>query len=236
MKKTVFGFIFTVLALCAICFGAYNLGEFLCSKALITQVAAESKRPCYVIDPGHGGIDSGAVGINNILEKDINLSVAKKLTALLKLTGADCEITRDTDSMLVADDVKSHRKMQDLKNRAAFANSKDNPIFVSIHMNKFSDSRYSGLQVWYSKNNELSRSIASTIQGYAKTYIDCQNDRQIKAATSQIYLLDRLKMPAVLVECGFLSNSAECEKLSTDSYQTQLAVVLLCALLQCETV
>lgn len=183
-----------------------------------------------IIDAGHGGMDGGAVGVNGVLEKDLNLSVAKKLSAICSAAGVDNILTRTEDAMLVDDSVKSHRKMHDLKNRVSTAEgaAADGviPIFISIHMNNFPSDRYSGLQVWYSKNDPRGSALAIKIQETAKTYLDPSNDRQVKAAGSSIYVLDRIRIPAVLVECGFLSNPGECEKLCSDSYQTQLAAAI----------
>ena len=97
-------------------------------------------------------------------------------------------------------------------------------------MNSYPDSRYSGLQVWYSKNDERSRSFASYVQSYAAGYLDPSNTRVIKPATSSIYLLDRLQVPAILIECGFLSNENESALLASDDYQTKLALVIFAAL------
>ena len=130
----------------------------------------------------------------------------------------------------VTDDIKQKRKMHDLKNRAAIADEYVSPVFVSIHMNSYPDSRYSGLQVWYSKNDERSRSFASYVQSYAAAYLDPSNTRVIKPATSSIYLLDRLQVPAILIECGFLSNENESALLASDDYQTKLALVIFAAL------
>lgn len=168
--------------------------------------------------------------MNGVLEKDLNLSVAKKLSAICSAAGVDNILTRTEDAMLVDDSVKSHRKMHDLKNRVSTAEgaAADGviPIFISIHMNNFPSDRYSGLQVWYSKNDPRGSALAIKIQETAKTYLDPSNDRQTKAAGSSIYVLDRIRIPAVLVECGFLSNPGECEKLCSDSYQTQLAAAI----------
>ena len=96
-------------------------------------------------------------------------------------------------------------------------------------MNNFPDKRYSGLQVWYSKNDESSASLAANIQTFAKTFLDPRNERETKRADSAIFVLDRLKVPAVLVECGFMSNPEECLKLADGDYQTKLAMVIFAA-------
>ena len=225
----------------------HTIISFICfTLALITGCAllrlVAMKRPAketgtgkadhylIIIDAGHGGMDGGAVGANGVLEKDLNLSVAKKLSAICSAAGVDNILTRTEDAMLVDDSVKSHRKMHDLKNRVSTAENAAAdgviPIFISIHMNNFPSDRYSGLQVWYSKNDPRGSALAVKIQETVKTYLDPSNERQTKAAGSSIYVLDRIRIPAVLVECGFLSNPEECEKLCTDEYQTQLAAAI----------
>ena len=128
------------------------------------------------------------------------------------------------------EDYSGKKKTFYLKNRLRLAEEVDGMLFCSIHMNKFPDTSCSGLQVYYSPNVAESQSYASLLQSYARTFLDAGNDREIKKATSAIYLLHRIQTPAVLVECGFLSNPTECEKLKTPSYQLQLASVLTAAL------
>lgn len=187
-------------------------------------------RYVIVIDAGHGGADGGAVGSGGVLEKDLNLSVAKKLSALCEAAGVRHIMTREDDRMLVDDSVKSRRKMLDLKNRVSVAGNAAGdgvvPLFVSIHMNYFPSGGYSGLQVWYSVNDPRGQLLAESIQGIARDYIDPSNSRRIKAADQSIYVLDRAKVPAVLVECGFLSNPEEQGKLCTDEYRTEIAMAI----------
>ncbi len=228
-------FVGMVLILCAVCAFTYFLWRFMAGDESVpaSGVGAQSG-PIIVIDAGHGGIDSGAVAADGTEEKNLNLSIAQKLAALCSAAGIECVQTRTGDFMLVDESVTSHRKMHDLKNRLGVATEiKDSGrevILVSIHMNKFTSPKYSGLQVWYSKNDESSAGMASYIQGYAKTWLDSGNNRETKGATSSIYLLDRADFTAVLVECGFLSNVAECEKLKTEKYQKEVAMTVFSAL------
>lgn len=184
----------------------------------------------YIIDAGHGGMDGGAVGADGTLEKELNLAVAKKLAAILEASGSECVMTRSDDRMLVDNSVKTHRKMQDLRARVEAAEkaalTDKIPVFISIHMNNFTSRNYSGLQVWYSKNDERGKLLADCIQKSARENLDSENKRETKAAGSSIYVLDRIKVPAVLVECGFLSNPDECAKLREDEYQTALAMTI----------
>ena len=121
--------------------------------------------------------------------------------------------------------------MLDLAARLKIAKETPNSIFVSIHMNAFPQTQYSGLQVYYSKNDASSKKIADLIQSNVKKYLQSSNNRKTKSATSSIFLLDRLETPAVLIECGFLSNDEECKLLSTNEYRKKLSFVIFCSLM-----
>lgn len=234
------GFFVVVLILisvCALIWMIWRNGNEV-EAVVVSEEQSAMRLPTLVIDAGHGGMDGGAVGSDGTLEKEINLAVAKRLATLFKLAGLDCVMTRTEDVMVVDDDVKERRKMHDLKNRLAIVNGimedGKEAVLISIHMNNFSVAKYSGLQVWYSKNNEQGEKLASAVQSYARTWLDSENDREIKSATSAIYLLDRAISPAILIECGFLSNPDECAKLKSVEYQTDLAAVIFAAV--CEWV
>ncbi len=180
---------------------------------------------CVLIDPGHGGADGGASSDSGILEKDINLQISEKLFAILKTLGIRCEMTRTTDTMLDGG-ASSHKKMHDLKNRVTASQKYENCVFVSIHQNKFPQKKYSGTQVYYSKNDPASEMLAELIQTSVRENVQPDNQRQTKKATSSIYVLDRIACPAVLTECGFLSNDTEAQKLTEQPYQKQLACAI----------
>lgn len=195
------------------------------------ETVSERSVPTVVLDAGHGGEDGGTVGVNDLLEKDINLDVALRLRDLLTANGIPVVMTR-TEDVLLYDrnaDYKGRKKSLDLAARRQIAEDTPDCIFVSIHMNSFPDPRYNGLQVWYSPNNPKSKVIADTVQKTAKAVLQPDNEREIKAATDAIYLLHRLNVPAVLVECGFLSNPAEAEKLATPAYRRDVAFTLFLA-------
>ena len=187
--------------------------------------AKESSRPVIVIDAGHGGEDGGAVGVNGVYEKDVNLSIALFLAEWLRADGYETVLTRSEDILLYDRNSNYHgqKKVQDLATRRKIAEEYENAVFISIHMNAFPEAKYSGLQVYYSKNDPSSQALAEEIQACTRELLLPDNERKIKAATENIYLLDRLTCPAVLVECGFLSNPEECERLSTEEYQKKLA-------------
>lgn len=180
-----------------------------------------------VIDAGHGGEDGGAISKSGIYEKDLNLSVALMLRDYYTSVGIPTVLTREGDVLLYDknSDYHGRKKVMDLANRLKIASSTENPLFISIHMNAFTQTQYNGLQVWYSKNNALSREVAKDIQLASRT-VQPSNYRQEKAADSKLFLLDNLNCPAVLVECGFLSNESDAEKLSSEEYRRLLAFVI----------
>ena len=190
------------------------------------------KKITVVLDAGHGGEDGGTVSGDGILEKDLNLQIAKKLQTLLEANGVAVVMTRETDTLLYDrnSDYKGHKKEQDLAARRQIGEQTENCVFVSIHMNSYPVAKYKGLQVWYSKNNQASKQLADKIQSTIATHLQPQNDRTTKAATSGIYLLHHLQCPAVLVECGFLSNPEEAALLATEEYQNKLAFLLFVAI------
>lgn len=182
-----------------------------------------------VIDAGHGGRDGGAVSEDGLLEKNLNLNVSSRISDILNICGIKTVMTRTNDSLVCDEnnpDLKGKIKMTDLSNRLKIARNSGAAMFVSIHMNKFSVEKYKGLQVYYSKNNDNSEVIASLIQDNVRAILQPKNNREIKAAGNNIYLLDRLEIPAVLIECGFLSNKEESGKLADLVYQTQLSMVI----------
>ena len=184
-----------------------------------------------VIDAGHGGEDGGTQSADGMYEKTVNLEIAQMLDTMLRADGIATVMTR-TEDILLYDrnaDYRGHKKMLDLAARRQIAEETENALFVSIHMNSFPETKYRGLQVFYSPNNPSSKEMAEEIRQCTRLYLQPQNNRQTKAATSSIYLLDRLKCPAVLVECGFLSNPEEAALLRTEDYRRQMAFILFCA-------
>ncbi len=186
----------------------------------------------FVIDAGHGGRDGGA-SAGEILEKDLNLSIAMTLGGLLTENGYSVVYTRTEDKLLSTDEDRKAgiAKINDLKNRVSFAMAQENPIFVSIHMNSFGDGKYSGLQVFYSENNAESRILAENIRSEVKTAVQPTNERKIKPG-KDIYVLEHISCPAVLIECGFMSNTEELSKLSEKEYQKQLSFAIYCGMIE----
>ena len=177
-----------------------------------------------VLDAGHGGMDGGAVGTAGTLEKDINLRIAQKCELLLVLLGVDVTMTRREDCSL--DDGSgatiAGRKAEDIRVRVAMANSGADAL-VSIHMNTFPVAKYWGTQVFYSENHPDSAVLADRLQTAARQLLAPDNRRESRQAENSIYLLRHVLVPAVIVECGFLSNPEEERRLNSDEYQNAVA-------------
>lgn len=198
------------------------------------KVDATAKYRMVIIDAGHGGEDGGAVGDNGVYEKDLNLDITLTLCDMLRANGVTVLLTRSEDILLYDRNIDYRGRKKVLDQRARLKIAQDNPdaVFVSIHMNAFPQKQYSGLQVYYSKNNSQSSDLAKTIQSTVKEVLQPDNDRKIKPAGSNIYLLHEMDNVSVLIECGFLSNDAECAKLSSSAYRQQLSLALFCAIME----
>lgn len=212
-----------------ICFALLSAFVFLMiSAALNIKVSVSSQSvksmPTIVIDAGHGGEDGGAVSESGVLEKDINLSIANDTSALFYLLGFDVTQTRKTDIALDnGEDTIRKRKVSDMKKRLEIFNSSEENTIISIHQNKFSESKYHGTQIFYSPNNPKSKQLADSIKYSVKGLLQPDNERECKKADSGIYLLNNTNNPAVIVECGFISNGEECKNLLDSQYQKQMA-------------
>lgn len=181
-----------------------------------------------VVDAGHGGLDGGAVSKSGISEKDINLKIAFYLKNYLEINGAKVIMTRTSDKSLHSDDkgsVKS-KKRSDLLTRRNMANSADADILISIHLNFFEQSKYKGAQVFYEGLHKESANLAQKIQNEFKNSLDSSNNRQIAKIDSSKIMYQNLTLPAVIAECGFLSNPDEAEKLCTKEYQEKVALCI----------
>lgn len=175
---------------------------------------------CVVIDAGHGGSDPGKVGINNQLEKEINLKVAEILKDFLQAEGIEVVMTRENDNGLY-DENASNKKVQDMKRRLEIIEKAEPKIVVSIHQNSYHEEYVKGAQVFYYATSENSKQLAEVIQEQLRS-LDPDNHRQAKGNDSY-FLLKKTSKPIVIVECGFLSNREEAEKLSSSLYQEKMA-------------
>ena len=181
-----------------------------------------TKNPTIIIDAGHGGFDGGASTDDGVSEKGINLDIALYLKEYLNLFGFNVVMTRETDTSTESEGLTTIRskKSSDLHNRMSLMEKTDNAIFVSIHQNHFSSSKYKGAQVFYSPQfSEQSSLLAESIQESIVYYLQKDNTRQIKPCGTSVYLIYKAVKPAVLVECGFLSNPDDSENLQNEIYQ-----------------
>ena len=205
-----------------------SLGFLGIAASAFLPTLAEEDRPVIIIDAGHGGFDGGAVAKDGTVEKDINLKIALGLERILKFEGFSVVMTRVDD--VGTDDVENGsiavRKKNDLQNRLKLMKKYPDAIYVSIHLNKFTTTSASGAQVFYSPKHKKAADLAQSIQDSIVSLIQPDNKRVIKAGTNGAYLLKFASVPTVIVECGFLSNHLELEKLKSEEYQSKLSFAI----------
>ena len=233
--------ILTVVGIYFLFFGTKN-GE--------TAKASTEPLPTVVIDAGHGGMDGGCVSdishsvgattptqsSGKILEKDCNLQISKILAALFRVSGYNVVMTRDTDTMLDGEGLSGSAKMRDLRARLDIARRYPDALFISIHCNKFPSPECKGLQVYYSKNHGESKTAADAVQNSVVSLLQPTNKRLTKAADSSIFVLNRATQPAILIECGFLSNEEEAKLLTDTDYQKKLALAIAIPIIEQNTI
>lgn len=185
---------------------------------------------CVVIDAGHGGDDPGKVGVGNVLEKDINLEIALILKEFLEAEGIEVVLTREDGEGLYDADA-SNKKVQDMKRRIELIDEAEPDLAVSIHQNSYPEEYVHGAQVFYYTGSRSGEALAGMIQAELIEKADPENKRVIKANDSY-YMLKKTDVPIVIVECGFLSNYAETEKLSDGEYQDRVAWAIHMGILQ----
>lgn len=194
---------------------------------VMTVNAPMISKNTVIIDAGHGGVDGGAVSCTGVLESVINLEIALKLNDLMHLLGINTVMIRETDiSVYTKGETIAQKKISDLKERVRIVNNTSNATLISIHQNHFTDSRYSGAQVFYGETDG-SQQLAESLQSTFFKTMNPANNRRIKKADG-IYLMQHIECTAVLVECGFLSNAAEEYKLRTKEYQQKISSVIAC--------
>lgn len=190
------------------------------------DTSEKSTLPIIILDAGHGGFDGGATANDGTVEKEINLKITLYLREYLNILGFDTIVTREQDVSLEDNpqlSIKS-RKTSDIHNRMKIMEQTENALFVSIHQNHYSVEKYSGLQVFYSPEfSEESSKIAQSIQETITETLQPDNNREIKKCGNSVYLIYNAVKPAVLVECGFLSNIEETRLLKSDDYQKEIA-------------
>lgn len=198
----------------------------------ISTVMTQSSK-IIIIDAGHGGEDAGAVARDGIYEKDLNLEYAMEIGGMLSEKGYTVIYTRVDDRMLYSpeENIKGHRKLSDLKNRLKVCEDYPDSILISIHMNSFGASQYSGLQVYFKDACDDSKILASKIQSSVKDKVQPENKRQIKSGKG-LYLLDNCNNASVIIECGFMTNEGELEKLLQKEYKNALSFSIVCGIIE----
>ncbi len=220
MKRKVFFWVLFCASL--ILFGAQTLEAF---GIVAFHADFFEKKTTIVVDAGHGGEDGGAVGVNGSVEKDINLAIALALAEKLKASNFPVVLVRDGDYSVGDQTLNTvaERKRSDTKNRVQLVEETGDCLLISIHQNQFSQSQYSGAQMFYSPNNDESAQLAECIRQSVVNSLQPENTRQNKEAGEEIYLLTHCQVPGVLVECGFLSNPEEAQRLVQQEYQQDMA-------------
>lgn len=193
------------------------------SNGGLKPVINQNSRSTLVLDAGHGGIDGGAISDSGLKESDINLQIALKTEALVRFLGINTVMTRekDTDNS----DNKAYSEHDNLVQRVKLANSTENAVLISIHQNKFPSAVVSGAEVMYSDNDD-SKALGLITQDNLVTLLDSSNRRVARPAPKELLLTSSVECPTILVECGFMSNPQEVQKLASNDYQLKLAAIL----------
>ena len=198
---------------------------------VIVQNSPLERERCMIIDPGHGGEDGGAISCTGIVESAYNLDISLRLRDLFRLLGYDTQMTRSRDvSIYTKGETLAQKKMSDLKERVRIVSETENALLLSIHQNTFSDSRYSGAQVFYA-DTDGSEALAKQLQSALTETLSQSGNRTCKKS-SGVYLMEHISCPGVLIECGFLSNPQEEAKLRDPDYQKLLCCAITAAVNQ----
>lgn len=179
-------------------------------------------------------MDGGCSSADGVPEKGINLDILLRLRDMLEMSGYHVEVTRDTDTSIHDKGIEgiANQKSSDMDNRLAIFNKYPNAVCLSIHQNQFTDSRYSGAQMFYSDTNSGSEELARILQGKFVEYVQPDNDREIKLCGKELFLCYFSENPTVMAECGFLSNPDEAALLNTEEYRGKIAFTLFAGITQ----
>lgn len=221
--------ILTVLLVFAMILVAHESVQFVSTLEEHIR-AAKNKSVTIVVDAGHGGLDPGKVGINNALEKDINLAIALKLERNLKENGINVVMTRTDDNGLYSES-DSNKKVRDMKKRLSIIEEANPMLAVSIHQNSYPDPSVSGVQVFYYKDSAKSKAAAEIMQAQLIKSLKPVKERVAKD-NSSYYLLKKTSVPIMIVECAFMSNPTEADLLIQDDYQEKVAWAIYLGIMQ----
>lgn len=231
------GMLLGVTALCTLTLllaaGDSAIRAFAQQGAQATAAPGPLRGMTVAVDAGHGGYDGGAVGrVSGVPEKGLNLDVARRVERLLRAQGADVVMTRTGDYALCDENPPIRRKLQDMQRRAALIRMNEADVVLSIHMNEYAGRSESGPQVFYREQCQAGRLLAGAIQG---AMIEGLKPSKNRPALGGDYYILTLGVPSALVECGFLSNREEEQKLLQEAYREQVAQSIVQGLLDWQT-
>lgn len=212
-----------IVLIVALLAAAAVFAKIFVSNGGLEPVINQNSRSTLVLDAGHGGIDGGAISDSGLKESDINLQIALKTEALVRFLGIDTVMTRETDTD--NSDNKAYSEHDNLVQRVKLANSTENAVLISIHQNKFPSAVVSGAEVMYSDNDD-SKALGLITQDNLVALLDSSNRRVARPAPKELLLTSSVECPTILVECGFMSNPQEVQKLASNDYQLKLAAIL----------
>lgn len=224
-RRTIIFFVIVAILFSAALFLLRQVEQNSSSPAL-----ADSKEVLHILlDPGHGGEDGGAVGYSGSIEKNLNLAISLQLRELLTFIGFEVEMTRDTDTARGDTSLGTirERKVSDMYERLELYNSNTQALVISVHMNNYGDKSVRGVQVFYSQNTAESQALGQSVQSAVATQLHPENKFVLKPAEKNLFLLFHSKTPAILIECGFVSNPDEEALLKSSDYQRQMAFAIL---------
>lgn len=221
--------LFTFVVLLGIIYGSYTLSRRIITEPAETDALKMSMTE-VILDAGHGGSDPGKIGINGVPEKEINLAIVRKIQKYLEEEGITVALTREEDARL-NEWGQEYTKSEDMRARVEMINELKPQIAVSIHQNSYPSEEVKGAQVFYYEGSEVSEKMAGIIQE-AMRKVDPSNDRQIKA-NDTYYMLRHTEVVTLIVECGFLTNWEEADKLTEEAYQEEMAKAIAEGIMEC---
>lgn len=225
-RKILVGTLFFGCSIAAIG-GAAVLSDKISENAVPTSLISEQELPIIILDAGHGGFDGGCVSVEGVPEKGINLSILLRVRDLLRISGYEVEVTRDSDISIHDSGIEgiANQKSSDMDNRLELFNKYDNAVCISIHQNQFTDPVYNGAQMFYSATDSNNEMLAKSLQKSFQI-LQPENKREIKLCGKELFLCYYSENPTVMVECGFLSNPEEAALLNTEEYQEKVALTI----------
>lgn len=233
MKKS----LLLIIVFCFVLFSVFAAVRRVESASLrVSHLVNDSYfMPRLLIDAGHGGEDGGAVAADGTIEKHLNLAIAQQIKHMAVLFGADYQMIRQSDDALSDLSLSTirERKMSDLKKRLDIVNACDDALLISIHQNQFADRSCKGLQVFYSANHPFSMQLADVVQDHVQVMLQQSNKRTTKVVRDAIYLLHHARIPAIMIECGFMSNPDELACLKDPVYGSKLVLCIFSGLIDC---